>query len=554
MAVNDSTDAMAALSVNDDLWKELGLDDIIQTQLIKIENDYESIFSWDIQRLTGVSQNLRLNLVDKVREKQEMLTGMDSCKNDEFNLNKFYLQLVASYELYNSKRYKESYLEIENVVKFLETCKFDESNEQYADAYHHIARASNAYIALTLKIDSEKLLNDIKQINNFNCAEKAAICAVKARIFMEYPPKGNDIALEFASRACNLYSAEHEWIIVWLKAKGRVRRYYQPFDMADNDEMDAAKTLCSTKLKSHILIEVSQLYKEAGFVNKIKNNYNESNKYYTLASNIAKKSVELAKDDTIQLCFILMACIDFPKLLSKSIIDNLITKLTNVQNSCVDEVLGLYYLKQEQDYGKAKIHLLRGKAAGQFRSALQLIRVECLLQSVNTFPYVNTLNMMYDDFSNPVRRLTILLHLLMYYNYCEKNPKEMMRYLKLYIDQDVDDTLKKRHLIFVRPLFNVGRYIKSNEFLNVLFENLKDLMNYKWSIEEKKTVDYTFDWFNKILKLNIDGDNFNDGNKTTINEKNLSWRKQRVDLSENKSNEIHQQKNESWRKQRNPKV
>jgi len=105
---------------------------------------------------------------------------------------------------------------------------------------------------------------------------------------MEYPPKGNDIALEFASRACNLYSEEHEWIIIWLKAKGRVRRYYQPFQMVGNDEMDAAKTLCSTKLKSHILIEVSQLYKEAGFVNKIKNNYNESIKYYKLASDIAK--------------------------------------------------------------------------------------------------------------------------------------------------------------------------------------------------------------------------------------------------------------------------
>ncbi|CAI6346034.1 unnamed protein product [Macrosiphum euphorbiae] len=248
---------------------------------------------------------------------------------------------------------------------------------------------------------------------------------------MEYSPKGNDIALEFASRACNLYSAEHEWIIVWLKAKGR------------------------------------------------------------LASNIAKKSVELAKDDTIQLCFILMACTENPKLLSKSIIDNLITKLTNVQNSCVDQVLGLYYLKQEQDYAKAKINLCRGKAAGQFNSALQF--------------------------------------------------------------QNVNDTFKKRHLIFVRPLFNVGRYIKPNEFLNVLFENLKDLINYKWSIEEKNMVDYTFDWFNRILKLNIDGDNFNDGNKTTINEKNLSWRKQRVDLSENKSNEIHQQKNESWRKQRNPR-
>jgi len=39
----------------------------------------------------------------------------------------------------------------------MKTCKFDESNEQYSDAYYHIACATNAYIALTLKIDSEKV-------------------------------------------------------------------------------------------------------------------------------------------------------------------------------------------------------------------------------------------------------------------------------------------------------------------------------------------------------------------------------------------------------------
>jgi len=88
MAVNDSTIAIAALSVNDDRWKELGLDDIIQTQLIKIQNDYESIFSWDIQQLTGVNQNLRLSLVDKVRGKQEIITDVNGCKNDDFDLNR----------------------------------------------------------------------------------------------------------------------------------------------------------------------------------------------------------------------------------------------------------------------------------------------------------------------------------------------------------------------------------------------------------------------------------------------------------------------------------
>lgn len=107
-----------------------------------------------------------------------------------------------------------------------------------------------------------------------------------------------------------------------------------------------------------------------------------------------------------------------------------------------------------QDYVKAKIYLSRAMAAGNFSSSLLLIKVECLLQPVNKFPYVQRLNKMYDDFPSPVRRLVILLHLLMYYNYCEKNPKEMMRYLKLYTDQDIDDTFKKRHLIVSKSNIN----------------------------------------------------------------------------------------------------
>jgi len=86
-------------------------------------------------------------------------------------------------------------------------------------------------------------------------------------------------------------------------------------------------------------------------------------------------------------------------------------------------------------------------AAGHFSSSLQLIKVECLLQPVDKFPLVQTLKMMYDVFPSPKRRLIILSQILIYYNYCENNPKEMMRYLKMYIDQDIEDTFKKRHLI-----------------------------------------------------------------------------------------------------------
>lgn len=84
--------------------------------------------------------------------------------------------------------------------------------------------------------------------------------------------------------------------------------------------------------------------------------------------------------------------------------------------------------------------------AGDFNSSLQLIKTECLLKSVNDFPYVQSLNVMYDNFQSAYRRLIILIHILMYYNFCENNPSEMMRYLKMYIDQEIDDTIKLHHL------------------------------------------------------------------------------------------------------------
>lgn len=83
--------------------------------------------------------------------------NLDKISSEIILFFRFYLQLIVSYELYINKSYKESYWEIENVVKFMETCKYDESNEQYSDAYNHIARATLAYIALTLQIDSEKV-------------------------------------------------------------------------------------------------------------------------------------------------------------------------------------------------------------------------------------------------------------------------------------------------------------------------------------------------------------------------------------------------------------
>ncbi|XP_016657442.1 uncharacterized protein LOC107882879 [Acyrthosiphon pisum] len=550
---NPLADVKDTLSVYEDHWIKLGLDNNIKIQLRNIKNCFESVFSWDIYTLSGFNQSFKFNIIDKVQEKQEMIIDMDDTgKGDEFVFYRFFLQLITIHEDYMSERYKESYLNIESIVKFMETCKFNESDKQYSDAYHHIARATNVFIALTLKIDSEKLLNYVKPMNNFNQAEKAAVCAVKARIFMEYPPKGNDIALELADRACTLNSVEPEWLLIWLKAKKRVRHHYEPFKMPGDDEIAKALYLYETQIKPKFLIHAYQLYKEAGFVNKMHNNLKLSKKYYNISSDIAKKSIELAKGDTKLQNSILLHCIHFPKyLLSKDLnIENIITKLTNVKNSMVHLTIGRYYLNRKKDYEKAKMYFSRAKDYGNFNGSLQLIKVECLLQSIHEFPYVVKLNELYKDYLNPKNRLTILIHILIYFIYSDYNPKEIMYYLKLYIDQDIEDTIKKRLLMFVRPLINEDKLlIKANEFLNVLSENVnKIVFNNNWDEEERNMVDNTFVRFNKILQINFKPENhFNNDNKTAVYKKNESWRKQQVD----KSNESHQQNKESWRKPQN---
>lgn len=81
-----------------------------------------------------------------------------------------------------------------------------------------------------------------------------------------------------------------------------------------------------------------------------------------------------------------------------------------------------------------------------FKCAMELFRVECLLQPKDQFKFVETLNIIYDSFLNPKKRCIILTKIIIYY-YHEDNPKEVMRYLKLFMDQDIDDPWKKEHLL-----------------------------------------------------------------------------------------------------------
>lgn len=62
-----------------------------------------------------------------------------------------------------------------------------------------------------------------------------------------------------------------------------------------------------------------------------------------------RKAVELAKDDIKQLYSCLLTFIDYPKHLQpKTVIDDVIQKLSNVKNTRVDQVLGKYYLKHKK--------------------------------------------------------------------------------------------------------------------------------------------------------------------------------------------------------------
>lgn len=78
---------------------------------------------------------------------------------------------------------------------------------------------------------------------------------------------------------------------------------------------------------------------------------------------------------------------------------------------------------------------------------MELIKVECFLKSVHEYPIVQSLNMMYDVFPSPKRRLTILSQILMYYYLYGINPKDIMNYMDKYLDQETDDASKKFTLL-----------------------------------------------------------------------------------------------------------
>jgi len=83
------------------------------------------------------------------------------------------------------------------------------------------------------------------------------------------------------------------------------------------------------------------------FNDKINIRYNSIAYFYKFIFD--RISIELANDDINQLNSLLLVCIESPNEdYLTPMMENLVTKLSSVKNSCVDKVLGLYYLKYKR--------------------------------------------------------------------------------------------------------------------------------------------------------------------------------------------------------------
>ncbi|VVC43924.1 Hypothetical protein CINCED_3A023412 [Cinara cedri] len=336
---------------------------------------------------------------------------------------------------------------------------------------------------------------NIKPAIEFNQEEKSAVCAIKAYVFMKNPPKGNFIGLKFANEARKLNPTEPEWICIWLLVKGRVRRYnvIKFSKQPDTCEIDAVEQLLSIENpKPRYLYPVFDVYNEvASYYFRRNPNCSIADKYYKLSIKIIKKALMLLDGiNDNQLCYFTLIYIQIP------------------------------------DYKTAKRYFSRAMVVGgTFRCAITLFKVECLLQPTGQFPFVQTLNMIYDTFISPERRLIILCLILIYYHSCERNEQELMHYLKLYMDQDTDNDKKRLQLYTAKSCFKNIWFIKG-QFLAELALYVENITNtYEWNSKEKQIVNDTYNRFIEMLKANNKEDSKNkDKTLQHSRVKELCWR------------------------------
>lgn len=132
-----------------------------------------------------------------------------------------------------------------------------------------------------------QILENVKPRNAFERKEVAAAYVVKAYVFMQYTPVGNDIGLKLVDQARALEPDILEWLVVWLTAKQRIRQYFIQFSMPDKCEIEAADMLLHVKnQKASFMIKALEIYANVGRYYRHNSQLKESNKYYQIASDI----------------------------------------------------------------------------------------------------------------------------------------------------------------------------------------------------------------------------------------------------------------------------
>ncbi|XP_050432047.1 uncharacterized protein LOC126840398 [Adelges cooleyi] len=450
-------------------------------ELSTLKRQYETIFSWDVYEKTGKSRNKLAEIIEKIEQKIELVF----INKNKFSIDGFYLLLIHCFETFLDGNFSQALSEIEGMINNLKQVHSDDFYNQISDACFHITYASQAYIMIYMDQNIKEIFSKIKPLSQMNRAERAAINAVKCKVFMEYPPAGNKIALNFAESARNLNDNEVKWIDMWLKVKGRERRFDNKFTLPFREEFLAAEKLSTTLTDPELLIRASKLYEEAGFALKLSSNCLESDNYYKLASTLAVKAYNMDKDDIKTMYNCLEIFMDLPQnFMSADMIYNIAKKLSKTQNFRVDAILGKYFMKRKKDYNAAKHHLERAVSSGNFTSSLHLLKVECLLSS--KFPVVQFLNSLYDVFTEPKRRLIIISQILLYYIYNESNPKQLLHFLDVYLDQDIDNLQKKHHINATFPLYQLKKKFNPKTFLNLLTREIENLkLHPNWDSNEK---------------------------------------------------------------------
>lgn len=85
-------------AVEDVRFKNLGLYDHVWIKRNKLKNEYETVFSWDIEKLTGKNgnKNVLSNFIVRIRKRSEL--NIDN-NDGMFNLNRYLINIEYKFNI-----------------------------------------------------------------------------------------------------------------------------------------------------------------------------------------------------------------------------------------------------------------------------------------------------------------------------------------------------------------------------------------------------------------------------------------------------------------------